>query len=298
MGACVRGGQRREPRLQGSLASSPTKASTPGCLRIARSSATSSTRTTWGAGGRWPPERRAAAVRQSLPRHPRALQPRFHRRVDVGDQQPSVEPLLGTKSPTSSPSAASASTSPIRSFVSIRDETALTRERPTPPAQAACRLRWLPRPGQGGRPAGRRQGGPRPCDEVAAQGGRSAARDARRLDRSRFRTDRDPGRRAARIPAHRSIARQPERALPPAVLAAWIGQARQALDQVVQVASLRANATAPAPAACWDHRQVAKERRRRREREFHRPDRRRDGSGRDGNSPCGDHCQPIPFAKS
>ena len=29
--------------------------------------------------------------RQPLPRHPRALRPRFHRRLDVGDQQPATE---------------------------------------------------------------------------------------------------------------------------------------------------------------------------------------------------------------
>ena len=38
------------------------------------------------------PERGAAAIRQAVPRHPRTLQPRFHRRLDVGDQQPAAEP--------------------------------------------------------------------------------------------------------------------------------------------------------------------------------------------------------------
>ena len=88
------------------------------------------------------PERRQAAVRQPLPRHSRALRPDFIAAWTAAINNLQLKPLLNDKPKYLKLSAASAPTSPIRLiFESIRDETALTRERPKPPAQSDAAAR-------------------------------------------------------------------------------------------------------------------------------------------------------------
>ena len=182
----------------------------PGCSRICRRSATSCEKDNWVLGASGDQNAVQQQFASLYPRHSRALRQGFHRRLDRRDQQPSTEAAAQRQAEISEAERRLGADLAHSSDLRIHSR----RDGLDPRASEAAGAERLRRcdqgegggAGRGGQPTGqRRKGGPRPCDEVAAQGGRSAARDARRLDRGLFQADPDPGRRAARIAADRPI---------------------------------------------------------------------------------------------
>ncbi len=211
----------------------------------------------------------------------------------------SLRPLLADRPKYLALSAASAPTSPIKQvFESIRNETALTRERPAPPAApqntagsdaAALAAREGPAEALHHGARGRRY---RP--EVAAPRRRAGGRHARRLDRGLFQADPAAGRRRRRLAADRRSARQSQRALSPT-------DARGEQSRAVEAGAGAGRGRGGEPALQRDAPAAAARRHDgqgrprcggRRQQPHDRPAHRSDGAGGDGALPAGRQ-QPL-----
>ena len=214
-GAGLRSGQRRQPRygprsrvlhLSGVLS------------RASRSHADHRREDAEGAMGVGPvgrPERRQAAICEHDAGHHRPLRQGVRRGVECRPRQPARCARWWPTSPNISRSA------PLRRrlrrsnrfFESIRDETALTRERKAPGERPGRGYGGERRADGGEPPRLDQRPGPRAGDEVAAQGGRSDAGGSRRLDRGQFQAVPGAARRRGRLAADRRAARQSQRTL-------------------------------------------------------------------------------------
>ena len=213
-----------------------------------------------------------------------------------------LKPLLNDKPKYLKLSAASAPTSPIRLiFESIRDETALTRERPKPPAEKDSSLDKAKDKAQEEAltKAGSRLGSVgREALDLAMKSQRKAGDPPPETPGASIEAyfkpiaimvDGQPGSR----PIDQLLANLNELYRQLVLAAENPAQAKQALGAGGRASGeSQSQCNASAAAACRHDRQGRQGRRGRRQRELSRPDRRCNGSERDRNLPA-DHRQPL-----